>query len=55
MEKMLEDLMFYGEEGKSIKGKINTAGDVWIECDKKLYTEDKIFEGLINDIQKITN
>ena len=55
MEKMLEDLRFYGEEGKSIKSKINTASDVWIECDKKLYTEDKIFEGLINDIQKITN
>ena len=26
-----------------------------IECDKKIYMGDKIFESLINDIQKITN
>ena len=53
MEKILEDLKYYGEEGAIIKDKVNVASDVWIECDKKIYTGDKIFESLINDIQKI--
>ena len=55
MENMLEDLKYYGEEGTIIKTKVNVASDVWIECDKKIYRGDKIFESLINDIQKITN
>ena len=55
MENMLEDLKYYGEEGTVIKTKVNVASDVWIECDKKIYRGDKIFESLINDIQKITN
>ena len=55
MENMLEDLKYYGEEGTVIKTKVNVASDVWIECDKKIYMGDKIFESLINDIQKITN
>jgi 5'-deoxynucleotidase YfbR-like HD superfamily hydrolase len=55
MENMLEDLKYYGEEGTIIKTKVNVASDVWIECDKKIYMGDKIFESLINDIQKITN
>lgn len=55
MENMLEDLKYYGEEGNIIKTKVNVASDVWIECDKKIYRGDKIFESLINDIQKITN
>ena len=55
IENMLEDLKYYGEEGTIIKTKVNVASDVWIECDKKIYMGDKIFESLINDIQKITN
>lgn len=55
MENMLEDIKYYGEEGTIIKTKVNVASDVWIECDKKIYMGDKIFESLINDIQKITN
>ena len=55
MENMLEDLKYYGEEGTIIKTKVNVASDVWIEYDKKIYRGDKIFESLINDIQKITN
>ena len=53
LEKILEDLKYYGEEGAIIKDKVNVASDVWIECDKIIYTGDKIFESLINDIQKI--
>ena len=55
MENILEDLKFYGEEGNNIKDKINTPSDVWIEYDKKIYKDDRIFEHLINDIQKIEN
>ena len=53
MEKMMEDLYFHGEEGLAIKDKINTPSDVWIECDKKLYKDDPIFNSLIEDIQKM--
>lgn len=53
MEKMIEDLYFHGEEGLAIKDKINTPSDVWIECDKKLYKDDPIFNSLIEDIQKM--
>ena len=49
----LEDIEFYGEEGKGIREKVNTASDVWIEYDKKKYSDDKIFKELINDIQRI--
>ena len=53
MEKMIEDLYFHGEEGLAIKDNINTPSDVWIECDKKLYKDDPIFNSLIEDIQKM--
>lgn len=49
----LEDLEYYGEDGIGIREKVNTASDVWIEYDKRLYKGDNIFENLINDIQKI--
>ena len=51
----MKDLKFYGEEGDNIKGRINTPSDVWIEYDKKIYKDDKIFGSLIEDIQKIKN
>ena len=51
LENMIEDLKFYGEEGEKIKEKVNSASDVWIEIDKKLYDGDTLFESLINDIQ----
>ena len=53
LEKALEDIPFYGENGKGIKDKVRTASDVWIEYDKRLYKDDKVFENLINDIQQI--
>lgn len=53
IDQALEDLNYFGEEGKIIKEKVNTASDVWIEYDKKIYKDDKIFEDLINDIQAI--
>ena len=53
LEKALEDLNFYGKEANDIKNKVKTASDVWIEYDKKIYKDDKIFEELINDIQNL--
>ena len=49
----IEDLEYFGEEGKKIKNMIKTASDVWIEYDKKRYEDDEIFKNLINDIQKL--
>ena len=49
----LNDIKYYGEEGSLIKEKVHTASDVWIEYDKKLYKDDKIFGNLINEIQKL--
>ena len=51
LKKALEDIVYYGEEGKLIKEKLKTASDVWIEYEKKRYKDDKIFESLIKDIQ----
>lgn len=53
IEEALEDIYFYGEEAKDLIEKVNCASDVWIDNDKKLYKNDKIFESLIEDIQKI--
>ena len=55
LEKMLEDLEYFGEEANIIKDKINYPSDVWIEYDKNKYKDDKIFETLIDDIQKTGN
>ena len=49
----LEDLKYFGDAGNEIKSKVRTASDVWIEYDKRRYKDDKIFENLINDIQKL--
>ena len=55
INKALEDIGFYGEEGNGIREKVNTASDVWIEYDKKKYEDDRIFKNLINDIQKLND
>ncbi len=54
LEKALEDLKYYGEREESIKSKVKTASDVWIEGDKPRYQEDEIFKTLIEDIQKLS-
>ena len=53
LKEALVDLEYFGKAGEEIRDKINTASDVWIEYDKRRYKGDKIFEDLINDIQKI--
>ena len=53
LKQALDDLDYFGEAGNKIKDKVKTASDVWIEYDKQRYVGDKIFEDLINDIQKI--
>ena len=53
LKQALDDLDYFGEAGNKIKDKVKTASDVWIEYDKQRYVDDKIFEDLINDIQKI--
>ena len=53
LSRALKDIEYYGEEYEWIKDKAVCASDVWIEYDKRLYKDDKIFENLINDIQKI--
>lgn len=47
----LKDLKYYGEESATIKEKAKNASDVWIEYDKKLFKDDKIFDDLIKKIQ----
>ena len=53
LQNALVDLEYFGEEGESIKDKVKTASDVWIEYDKKRYQDDEIFKNLIDDIQKM--
>ena len=56
LEKALEDLYYYGEEeANKLKGKVHNSSDVWIEYDKRRYTDDLIFGNLINDIQSLKN
>ena len=55
LEKALEDIQYYGERGEAIKEKVHTASDVWIEYDRVLYDDDKLFQNLIHDIQNIKN
>ena len=54
INKALEDITYYGEDGKNIRPKVKNASDVWIEYDKRLYQDDELFKNLIEDIQKIT-
>ena len=53
IKQALEDLKYFGDAGNEIRSKVRTASDVWIEYDKRRYTDDKIFENLIKDIQKL--
>ena len=53
LDMALEDSKFMGEDGILIKERVKTASDVGIECDKKIYKGNQIFESLVNDIQNM--
>lgn len=54
LENALEDAKNYGEELSSeIIPKIKNASDGWIEYDRRYYADDKMFEDLSKDIQKL--
>ena len=53
LKSAIEDAKFY-TNGENIKiCNDTTASDIGIEYDKRLYKDDKIFEDLINEIQKL--
>lgn len=52
IEKAKEDLAFYGEDAKRIEKVSKTASDYWIEYDKARFKDDKIFEELVEKMQK---
>lgn len=51
IEQAKKDLDYYGEDGKQVEELAQTASDYWIEYDRKLYKDDKIFEDLLNEIK----
>ena len=53
LDNMLEDLSYYVKDLDELKNKMNHPSDGWLEVDKPLFIDDKIFESLINDIQRI--
>ena len=54
LEEAINDVQYFDIDDKEnfIK-KIHTASDSWIEFDRHLYDDDKVFKELLNDIQKI--
>lgn len=52
-EEAKKDLVYYGEEGKEIEKIAKNASDYWIEFDRKLYADDKIFEELLEGIKNL--
>lgn len=52
-EEAKKDLVYYGEEGKEIEKIAKNASDYWIEFDRKLYADDKIFEELLEEIKNL--
>jgi hypothetical protein len=42
----------YGEDAKRIEKVSKTASDYWIEYDKARFKDDKIFEELVEKMQK---
>ena len=51
IEQAKKDLDYYGEEALKVEKLAKTASDYWIEYDRKLYRDDKIFEDLLNEIK----
>lgn len=52
-EEAKKDLVYYGEEGKEIEKIAKNASDYWIEFDRKLHADDKIFEELLEGIKNL--
>ncbi len=48
-----EDIQYYGERGQKVASIAKTASDFWIEYDRERYKDDKIFEDLLNEIQRL--
>ena len=53
IEQAKKDLDYYGEDAKKVEELAKTASDYWIEYDRQLYKDDKIFEDLLNEIKKL--
>lgn len=53
IEKVKEDLVYYGSSAKKIEKNAKTASDYWILYDKPKFKNDKIFKLLCDELLKI--